>query len=116
MKLLDKQQVKTFAEHLAFTEEQAQDIVDIFVRIYTEEQGGLPGWKITNRLDTLYDYIEEYEGHWHREENLEAHYRFEKENYDYDDKTVFDSLEKFAEYVKGTFYKLAHSDMVIVVC
>lgn len=118
MKILSKDEVKVFAETLVFTEEEAQDIVDIFARIYTEEQGGLPGWKICQTLDSVEEYIREYEGHWHREPSIEEHLREEKLNYynDYEDKSVFDSVEKFREFTKNLVYKLAHSDMVIVTC
>lgn len=118
MKRLNKKEVKQFAEYLVFTEQEAQDIVDIFAKIYKEEQQGHPGWKIFNRLESVDDYIMEYEGHWHREPSIEEHYKEEKENYydDYENKSVFDSVETFAQFAKGTYYKLAHSDMVIVVC
>lgn len=118
MKILDKDEVRIFAETLIFTEEEAQDIVDIFVRIYNEEQGGFPGRKICRTLESVKDYIWEYEGHWHREPNIEEHLREEKLNYynEYEDKSVFDSVEKFREFTKNTVYKLAHSDMVIITC
>lgn len=118
MKILGKDEVKVFADTLVFSEEEAQDIVDIFARIYTEEQGGLPGWKICCTLDSVDEYIREYEGHWHREPSIEEHLKEEKLNYydAYEDKSVFDSVEKFKEFTKNSVYKLAHSDMVIVVC
>jgi len=118
MKILNDKEIRQFADCLAFTEDQARDVTDIFVRVYTEEQQGLPGFKILSKLDTVDDYIYEYEGHWHREENIVAHYNYEKNNCMdcYDDPSVFESVEAFSECSKDTVYKLEHSDMVIVVC
>lgn len=121
MKTLNKEEVKILAVNLLMTEDEAQEVADIFARILKEEQGGKSGWKIKLQLNSVDDYIEEWENHWHREANWEDYYSYEKEACysDYDEaETIFESLETFKRYVRmyRFAYELSCSDMIIIVC
>ena len=113
MKTLNNEEIKVFADTLAFTEEQARDITDLFMELSYS-------WQVNSPLNCVEDYIYVWECRWHREENAKTFYEYEKENcfYDYDDESVFESVETFIDFacVEQQFaFKLKHSDMIIVV-
>lgn len=114
MKRLTDKEIKTFADELCFTKEQARDITDLFLELSTS-------WQVNSPLDSVGDYIVEWLNHWHRETNAEEFYTYEKEHcfFDYDNQRVFESIETFMDFacIEQQFaFKLKHSDMIIVVC
>ena len=121
MKKLSNEEIKTMADALCMTEQEAKETADIFVKIY-EEQGNKSGWKIHLPLNNVDDYISEWEGHWHREINWEEYYEYEKENnlYCYGEtedeaESIFSSLESFKKCVLNECYELTNG-LIIVVC
>ncbi len=122
MKILNKEEVKQMADALFMTEQEAQEVADIFVKIYTKEQGNKNGWKLQLPLLDVDDYIREWENHWHRESNWEEYYNYEKENNlycygetDAEAEKVFESLETFKECIGNTTYELSNG-LLIIVC
>lgn len=122
MKVLTKAEVKEMSDELCMTIKEAQETADIFVKIYTEEQGNKVGWKIQLPLLNVDDYIEEWENHWHREVNWQEYYECEKEEnlYCYGDtdeeaEEIFKDLETFKSAVKNSSYELSNG-LIIVVC
>lgn len=118
MKILNKAEIRELANSLCMTEEEAQEVADTFVKIYTEEQNNKIGWKIQKPLENVKDYIDEWEGHWHRESDWDEYYRYEKENYfdDYENsEKVFESMETFKTEVAGHSYELK-CGLIIIVC
>ena len=118
MKILNKAEIKELADFLCMTEEQAQEVANIFVKIYTEEQSNNDGWKIQKSLENVNDYIKEWEDHWHRESNWQEYFDYEKENCysDYNNpEKVFENMETFKEEVVFNSYEL-NSGLIIIVC
>lgn len=120
MKRLNTEEIKQVADALLMTEQEAQQIADIFAEIYEKEQGGKHGWKIGMPLESADDYIREWENHWHREMNWQEYYNYEKDNYFYDYDTaeeIFKTAETFKDYIKqnNIAYEL-NSGMIIIVC
>lgn len=118
MKILNKAEIKEFADSLSMTEEQAQEVANIFVKIYTEEQKNKRGWKVQKPLESVNDYINEWEEFWHRESDWDEYYKYEKENcfYDYENsEKVFESMETFKTEVAGHSYELK-CGLIIIVC
>ena len=121
MKILNTEEIKIMSGCLCMTELEAEEVAEIFVKIYTEEQGNKEGWKIKSPLNNVDDYIDEWEGHWHRELNWEEFYKDEKDNYyNYYDEAeaeeIFKSLETFKTHKQNVVYELKHNGMIIVVC
>lgn len=121
MKRLNKEEIKQMADALMMTEQEAQEVADIFANIYEKEQGGKRGWKINQLLESVDNYIDEWEGHWHREFGWEEFYSYEKEEFYsyYDDaEAIFETVETFKEYIRinGFAYELKCSNMIIIVC
>ena len=120
MKRLNKEEIKQMADALLMTEQEAQEVADIFAEIYKKEQGGKRGWKIGMPLDSADDYIREWENHWHRETNWQEYYNYEKENcwYDYDKpEIILESAETLKDNVQNDIaYELKCSGMIIIVC
>ena len=121
MKKLNVEEIKWMASALSMTEQEAQEVANIFADIFVNKQKGKRGWQIYSRLENVDDYIKEWEDHWHRESNWEEFYKYEKEDcyYDYDEpETIFETSETFRTYV-GMFdfaYELKCSGMIIIVC
>ena len=118
MKVLDKQEIKQMADALMMTEQDTQEVADIFVKILAEEQNGNYGWKIHKPLNDVDDYIREWEDHWHREENWQEYYDYESNNFFYDyemAEKVFETLETFKDNVAESSYELG-SGLIIIVC
>lgn len=120
MKKLNTKEIKTMADALCMTEQEAKETADIFVKIY-EEQGNKSGWKIGTSLNTVDDYIDEWENHWHRETNWKEYYEYEKENcfadYDFEigrAERVFKSIESFKEEVDYCSYELSNGLIIVV--
>ena len=121
MKRLNKEEIKQFADALCMTEQEAQEVTDIFANIYEKEQNGKHGWKIGMPLDSADDYIRELENHWHREYGWQDYYEYEKEccYCDYDEaETIFETVETFKKYIQmnDCAYELKCSNMIIIVC
>lgn len=121
MKRLNTEEIKQVADALCMTEQEAKEVVDIFADIYEKEQGGKYGWKIMMPLTDADDYIREWENHWHRENDWQEFYDYEKDNYyyDYDNaEEIFETAETFKEYVRTNnfAYELKCSNMIIIVC
>ena len=120
MKKLNSKEIKQVANVLCMTGQQAQEVADTFVKIFTEEQKNKIGWKIGLQLESADDYIREWENHWHREMSWKEYYSYEKENcyYDYDEaEEIFKTIETFKEYVKMYNFAYELSDgMIIIVC
>lgn len=114
MKILNDKEILEFADTLAFTQEQAKEITDLFVELSYS-------WQVQSELNCVEDYIKEWENHWHRETNAKEFYEYEKGNclFDYADQSVFESVETFMSFacVEQQFaFQLKCCDMVIVVC
>lgn len=123
MKKLNTEEIKQFAHALCFTESEAKNVTDLFYNLKAENPKA--NWRVSNALDSVDEYIDEYEGHWHRETNIEECFELEKDGYYYAydpelAKEIFTSIEAFKKYAmegKTQFvYQLPDSDMVIVVC
>ena len=120
MKRLNTEEIKKVADYLCMTEQEAKEVTEIFADIYEKEQGGKHGWKIGKLLENADDYIDEWEGHWHRETNWQEFYEYEKENCysDYNEaEAIFETIETFKEYVElfEFAYELSNG-LIIVVC
>lgn len=120
MKRLNVEEIKQVADALCMTEQEAKEVTEIFADIYEKEQGGKHGWKIGKPLENADDYIDEWEGHWHRETNWQEFYEYEKENCysDYNEaEAIFETIETFKEYVElfEFAYELSNG-LIIVVC
>ena len=121
MKRLNTEEIKQVAGALCMTEAEAKEVAEIFADIYEKEQGGKSDWKIGKPLESADDYIDEWEGHWHRETNWQEFYEYEKENCysDYNEaEEIFETVETFKEYVElfDFAYELKCNGMIIVVC
>lgn len=121
MKRLNTEEITQMANALSMTEEMAKEVSDMFADIYEHEQKGKCGWKIGLPLESVDNYIKEWENHWHRETNWEEFYTCEKEEYFYCyDKAeeIFETLESFMNYVHDFdfAYELKCNGMIIVVC
>lgn len=121
MKRLNTEEIKQVADALIMTEEMAKEVTDIFAYIYEKEQGGKYGWKIGMPLESADDYIREWENHWHRENNWQEFYEYEKGCclYDYNEaEKIFKTAETFKEYARmcDYVYELKCNNMIIVVC
>lgn len=117
MKVLDKNEIKQVADALMMTEQDAQEVADIFVKILAEEQDGKYGWKIQMPLNDADEYIREWENHWHRESNWQEYYDYERNNsfYDYDmAEKVFKTLESFKDCVTKHSYELSSGLIAVV--
>lgn len=119
MKKLSKQEIMQFADVLSFTESEAKDISDLFYKIKMENP--INHWKVVLPLNDVNDYIREWENHWHRENNLEECFEYERENnyYDYTEE-ILSSIESFEEYAMDPetqfVYQLPNNKMIVVVC
>ena len=121
MKILNTEEIKQMADALMMTEKDAQEVADIFVKIFTEEQDGKCGWKVGMPLNDADEYIREWENHWHREANWQEYYDYEKDNcfadYDFEidrGKRVFANVETFKDEVSYCSYEL-NSGLIIIV-
>lgn len=123
MKKLNTEEIKQFADALCFTESEAKGVTDLFYNL--KIQYPLGHLKITLPLNSVDEYIDEWEGHWHREINIKECFESEKDGYYYAydpelAKEIFSSVEAFKKYAmegKTQFvYQLPNSDMVVVVC
>lgn len=121
MKILNTEEIKTMADALFMTEQEAKETADIFVKIY-KEQGNKSGWKIGTSLKTVDDYIDEWENHWHRETNWKEYYEYEKEecmycygNTDAEAEEIFKNIESFKAYVSSFSYELSNG-LIVIVC
>lgn len=117
MKILNRGEILQMALCLAMSEQEAQEVADIFVNIYTDERDD-QRWKVESPLANVDDYIKEWENHWHRESNFEEYYKYEKENcyYDYSEpEECFSSLESFKKRTTDYHYELSNG-LIIVVC
>ena len=124
MKKLNIEEIKQFADALSFTESEAKDITDLFYNLKMENP--VNHWRVLMPLNDVDEYIREWENHWHRENNFEECFEYEKENefdeYDYEvAMKIFKDIEVFKEYVMGDketqyVYQLPNNDMVVVVC
>lgn len=75
MKRLNQSEIETFAKILDFTLENATEIVEIF---YQEKEKDSYRLQCTE-LDTVDDYIKEWEWNWYRYSNWEQLIESEKE-------------------------------------
>lgn len=121
MKKLNVEEIKLMASDLCMTEQMAQEVANVFVDIFTNKQNGKSGWKIHSLLESVNDYIREWEDHWHRETNWQEYYLYEKENcyYDYDGaEEIFKTLDSFKKYNQmfDFAYELKCNGMIIIVC
>lgn len=124
MKRLNKNEIKDFADALAFTYSEAKDITDLLYNL--KEENPINHWRVMMPLNDVDEYIREWENHWHREINFTECFEYEKECeiHEYDDelaKEIFVSEEAFKEYSMGDketqfVYQLPNNDMVAVVC
>lgn len=123
MKRLNAEEVKQFADALAFTESEAKDITDLFYKLKMENPTN--HWRVLLPLNDVDEYIREWENHWHRENNFTECFEYEKENefneYEYKTaKQIFASEEAFREYAMAKetqfVYQLPNNNMVVVVC
>lgn len=123
MKKLNTEEIKQFADALCFTESEAKEITDLFYKLKVENP--INNWRVSNSLGSVGEYIDEWEGHWHRETNIKECFECEKDGYYYSydpelAKEIFSSIEAFKKYAmegKTQFvYQLPDSDMVVVVC
>lgn len=122
MKRLNTEEVKQMADALLMTEQEAQEVAEIFADIYEKEQGGKYGWKVEMPLESADDYIREWENHWHREMSWQDYYDYEKDNcydcYASDDaEKIFKTVETFKNHIQmyNIAYELKHSNMIIIV-
>lgn len=117
MKILNNEEIKALAYCLSMTQEQAQEVADLFVRLFNEQKKQR-GWKIELSLDDCDDYIREWENHWHREFSWQEAYEEEKLYIDeYEDKSIFNSIDDFRYNCENiTHYELPKSKMIAVVC
>lgn len=121
MKKLNIEETKLMANALSMTEQEAHEVANVFADIFTNEQNGKSGWKIHSLLESVNDYIREWEDHWHREANWQEYYLYEKENcyYDYDGpEEIFKTLDTFKKYIQiyDYAYELKCNGMIIIVC
>ena len=117
MKKLTAEEIKEFAEYLCFTDADAKEITDLFYRLKSDGS-----WQIGTPLDTVEDYVWEWEGHWHRETNWQEYYEYEKEQYLYcyadteeEAEEIFGSTETFKSKVAKHSYELT-SGLIVIVC
>ena len=81
MKRLNEEEVKQFAEALMFKYEDAKEITDLFYIVkWAKPQAN---YMIGRQLDSVDDYITEWEDHWHRESSWEEYYKYEENNCKY---------------------------------
>lgn len=66
MKTLNKKEVALLAENLNMTNKQAEEVAEIFVKMYDEKL-----WNAPEKLDSLEDYIYEWENSWFRYRTIE---------------------------------------------
>lgn len=124
MKKLTTKEIKEFAECLFFTEAEAKEVTDLFYKIKSERPDN---WRVGKALDTVDEYIDEWEDHWHREESWQEYYDYEKEQYMYcyadtdeEAEAIFKDLETFKKevsaslYFNGSSYELSNGVIVIV--
>ena len=124
MKKLNVEEIKRFARVLNFTESEAKDITDLFYNLKMENP--VNHWRVLMSLNDVDEYIREWEGHWHRENNFRECFAYEEKcefsEYEYETaKQIFISEEAFKEYAMGDketqfVYQLPNNEMVIVVC
>lgn len=120
MKKLNTEEIKQFADDLGFTQKEAKNITDLFYNLKVENP--INNWKVGMPLNTVDDYIDEWENHWHREANWKEYYKYEKENHfaDYDfeigrAERVFKNLDTFKEEVAYCSYELS-TGLIVIVC
>lgn len=115
MKKLNNEEIKIMADALGMSIQEAQETADIFVKLYKKQPLNMP-------LDSVDDYIDEWESHWHREANWQEYYEYEKEecmycygNTDAEAEEIFRNIETFKNHVSGFSYELSNG-LIIVVC
>ncbi len=121
MKKLNIEEVRQFAGALVFDENEARDITDLFYRLKAEGD-----WRVDMPLNDVDEYIREWENHWHRENNIQECFEYERDNqfYEYDPEVVgeiFESVEAFKKFAmedkrRQFVFSLPSSEMVVVVC
>lgn len=119
MKRLNSEEIKYFASMLDFTESEAKDITDLFYRLKMENK--TKNWRVCRSLDSVEEYIKEWEDHWHREVNFSEFFKYEKESmyyaYDEDAEWIFASEDSFKEHkMNNSAFQLPNNEMVVVVC
>ena len=125
MKKLTTKEIKVFADALGFTEAEAKEVTDLFYKIKSERPDC---WQVGRELDTVDEYIDEWEDHWHREESWQEYYDYEKENYlycyadtDEEAEEIFKDLETFKNKVGNSLYMNCSSfelsnGVIVIVC
>ncbi len=123
MKKLNTDEIKHFADMLSFTESEAKDITNIFYQLKIEKPTN--NWRIKSSLNSVDEYILEFENYWCRDRSFTEYYKYAKENefneYGYETaKQIFASEEAFRKYSmeKETqfVYQMPNNKMVIIVC
>lgn len=123
MKKLNTEEIKVFAGCLCFTEEEAKEVTDLFYKLKSEKPDC---WQVGRDLNTVDEYITEWEDHWHREESWQEYYEYEKEHYMYiyadtdeEAEELFKDIENFKNkvgnslYLNCTSYELSNGVIVI---
>ena len=118
MKKLCTREVKLFAECLGFTEAEAKEVTDLFYKIKSAKPDC---WQVGQELNTVDEYIDEWEGHWHRETNWKEYYEYEKEecmycygNTDAEAEAIFKNIESFKACVSSFSYELSNGLIIVV--
>lgn len=119
MKKLNVEEIREFANCLGFSKKEAKEVTDLFYKLKTENSDC---WQIGRELNTINEYIDEWEDHWHREANWKEYYKYENENcfddYDFEigrAEKVFKNLDTFKEEVEYCSYELS-TGLIVIVC
>lgn len=105
MSKLNHNEIEKMAKSLAMTIEEAEEVASLF------ENG-----KVASPLNSVADYVEEWESRWHREKSWIDYYNYEKADCyaDYEHpEEVFQSLETFKATVASFSYELPCGLIVI---
>ena len=111
MKILNKTEIKKLADSLSMTEEEAQEVAEIFVKLKNNNEN----YKIKSALDFVDDYINEWKEHWHRETNWENFFEYEKQWFNEADHYFFDTVEDMKKHVINKWAFELSSGLIIVV-
>lgn len=111
MKILNKAEIKEFADTIYMTEKEEQEVADIFVKLKTNNEK----WKITSELNSVKDYINEWETHWYRETNWDSFFEYEKNNFNEADNYFFETVEDLKNHVINSWAFELSNGMIIAV-
>ena len=98
MRRLTQEEVKTFADYLCFTEQEAYEITELF---FNEKERGNYRMKYTE-LETLDDYIHEWECDWYRYSSWEQLVESENEQNEGLTEEDLEKLKGFAVFFLST--------------